>query len=244
VKPTLRHNFVPTFRTIALCTAGLFGIFGVLAASNPAAAQIRPTPKINTTPSIMNFDTDAGKAHKSGVKEPVTQQMLAEAILGDSMRDLDERIDAHFHKGEYSHCINLNRILVQGIPQDVEAYGNAAYLLWSTDHNDEAIAFLKQGITANPSNYYLYDELGMHYALLMKDPARGLPYYEQAVKFDCPALTWNGLANCYEKTNQWDKAVEAWQSAAKFPNNLIAVRRLDRARNRLGATPDAHAGTR
>jgi pentatricopeptide repeat protein len=45
--------------------------------------------------------------------------------------------------------------------------------------------------------------------------------------------TWNSLANCYEKVEQWDKAVSAWEKATLYPNNPVARVRLKRAREKL-----------
>ena len=77
----------------------------------------------------------------------------------------------------------------------------------------------------------MYDEMGMVYWLYLHDPTSAIPYYEQAVTYkECPFLTWNGLAHCYEKTNQWDKAVHAWESASQYLKDVAAPANLARAR--------------
>lgn len=172
------------------------------------------------------------KAAKAGkiTLYPASAQETADAILADSLGHIYDQADEHFHQGEYNHIYNLCRIVVQGDPHNVEAFGNAAYYLWSSDRSDEAIAFLKQGIKANPNTYYMYDEVGAYYWLHFKDAASAIPYYEQAIKFDCPFFsTWNSLAYCYEKTNAWDKAVETWRKATQYPNNVSAEHHLARA---------------
>src|SRR5579884_4088150 len=88
-------------------------------------------------------------------------------------------------------------------------------------------------VQANPNTYYLYDELAFHYLDHLKDPASALPYYEQAVRFPCPFFTWNNLARCYEKTNQWEKAVQTWERAAQIKNNPVASLHLKRAQAEL-----------
>ena len=149
------------------------------------------------------------------------------------MDDLWEQTDAHFHQGEYNHVVNLSRIMVQAEPQRVEAYANSAWLLWSTDRNAEAIAFLKQGLNANPNSYYMYDELGAHYFSRLHDPKTAIPYYEKAASFRCPYATLHALANCYEKTDQWVKSVATWERAAKFREDRLAPVRLKRAQAEL-----------
>ena len=67
----------------------------------------------------------------------------------------------------------------------------------------------------------------------MKDPRSALPYFEDAVKYTCPFSTWHGLAHCYEMTDQWEKAVQAWTAAAKYKDNAIGRIHLERARKHL-----------
>jgi tetratricopeptide (TPR) repeat protein len=118
-------------------------------------------------------------------------------------------------------------------PHNMEAYSTSSWLLWSSGKNADAEATLKQGIDANPDTYYMYDEMGIYWLFERRDPKAALPYYEKAVKFDCPFLTWNSLANCYEKTEQWQKALTAWEKATLFPQNAVALVRLKRVRARL-----------
>lgn len=173
-------------------------------------------------------------------KTPLPQQQLAEAIVRNALSRLWEQADAHFHLGEFNHTINLNRVIVQGQPQKLEAYENAAFLLWSTDRVNDGIAFLEQGLKANPKHYGMYDELGWYYYNNLKQPAKAIPYYENAVKYKAPFFTWHNLARCYERVDQWDKAVKTWEMAAKFPaqtpgatRNVPAERALARARAEL-----------
>ena len=169
------------------------------------------------------------QAQKSGPGQKAT----ADAILSGIVDDLLEQIDGHYHQGEYNHVVNLSRIVVQAEPQRVEVYGNAAWLLWSTDRNADAIAFLKQGLNANPKTYYMYDELGAHYFSRLHDPKMAIPYYEKAVTFKCPFATLHALANCYEKTGQWAKSVAMWERATRFKDDKLAPVRLKRARAEL-----------
>jgi tetratricopeptide (TPR) repeat protein len=211
------------------CTAPLPRLAGILSAAGALCLLLSPL-----TATAQNAPhKNAAKPAAAVSTAPMDTQDAANAILADSVSGLRAQVDRHFHEGEYNHIVNLERIIVQAEPADYHAYEDSAWLLWSMDRNAEAVAFLKQGLQANPKTFEFYDELGAHYLTRLHDAKSALPYYEQAIKFKCPFFTWNNLAHCYEKTNQWDKAVEAWQSAAKFPNNLIAVRRLERARHRL-----------
>jgi len=200
---------------------------GVTKPVPPSISNPPSTGKLNTQPDTKSKSKTAVKAR------PVSPQLASEAIIADVLQQVWDQTDEHFHEGEYNHVVNLSRIVVQGDPQNVEAYSNSAWLLWSTDRNDEAVEILKQGVTANPRTYYMYDELGMHYATRRRQYASALPLYEQAVKYPCPFQTWNGLANCYEKTNQWEKAVAAWEKGASIPEDGVARVRLSRAKKHL-----------
>jgi pentatricopeptide repeat protein len=86
----------------------------------------------------------------------------------------------------------------------------------------------------------MYDELGWYYYNNLKQPAKAIAYYENAIKYKAPFFTWNNLARCYERTDQWEKAVKTWEMAAKFPGavpgsarNAPAERSLARARAEL-----------
>ena len=169
----------------------------------------------------------------AAANEAASEQSLADTILADTMNDLWQFTDEHFHKGEFNHIVNLDRVIVQAQPRRREAYANSAWLLWSTDRNDDAVAFLKQGVAALPDDFYMYDELGQHYFTRLHDPKAAILYYEKAVQFPCPYVTLHGLANCYEKTGQWEKAVTTWERAAKYKDDKLAPEKLKRAQAEL-----------
>ena len=223
--------------------AGLLWAFPATAQAPASQSPVLPPPPSAIHNKLVLPSVSNPKAGKSGKTQeaklyPTSAQETADAILADSLGQIFERTDSHWHKGEYNHAVNLCRIVVQGDPHNVEAYGNAALLLWSTDRNDQAIAFLQQGIQANPKTYALYDEMGNHYWLHLKDANTAIPFYEKAVKFNCPWPTWHSLAHCYEKTKQWDKAVSAWEGAARFTDDPLAPGRLERAKQER----DKHKG--
>lgn len=191
--------------TVLLRTVGLALFFGTVllpaAQAQNANGQEKPLP---------------AKSNPTVFYTPEGQQQIADAILTDAVDQLWVQADAHFHKGEYNHYINLSRVIVQGEPRNVEAFSNAAYLLWSTGQNEAAIAFLKQGLASNSDSYYMYDELGSFYYYHLKDYPSASVYYEKAIKYDCPFFTWSGLAHSYEKLNQWEKAVKAWEQGCNY----------------------------
>ncbi len=198
----------------------------------PVSAQ---APKPDKTVPVSVSTYRKGKTgQKSALKKPITQKALADAILAEMLGALIEQSDEHFHNGEYNHTVATLRYIVQGDPQNLEAYSNAAYLLWSTDRFDEGTEFLKQGLKANPHSYWMYDELGMHFGLRKKDYAASLGWYQKAVRFPCPSSTYHGLAACYERLNQWENALKTWEKAATYKDDALAPARVKRVKQKLG----------
>lgn len=234
-----------TKRSLILITAFSLGWLLLVTICNAQTQSDGVKPEGAKKPARASFSNKSSKVDAQ-VKTLLSRygtyaasdQGDADAILADSLRQFYSQTDAHYHEGEYRYIVNIAHVVVQGDPHNLEAYANTAWLLWSSDRNPEAIAFLEQGLAANPDNFYIYDELGAHYLAHMHDPVRALPYYQKAVTFKCPYSTWHGLALCYERTQQWDKALKAWESASVFPDDLLAPARIQRLRARLAkATP-------
>ena len=218
-------EFVVLIPALALASA-LAGAQGQGPASNKPL-----THSFSDAHSVKNAQPGGSNV----ASEVLSEQATADAIAAQSLADLfSSANDAHWHHGEYNHIININQVVMEGDPKNLETYSNNAWLLWSTDRKDQGIVTLKKGITANPDTYYMYDELGNFYRLHLKDYSSALPYFETATKFgDCPSLTWHALAQCYEKGGQWDKAVKAWATACRYPNDALAPVRLKRAQAEL-----------
>lgn len=139
----------------------------------------------------------------------------ADAILYRVFDNMNPATDAHFHKGEYNHIINLDRMVIGAIPDRMNAYEDAGWLLWSMDRDPEAIVIYEKGIKANPNTFYMYDELGLYYMTRKKDYSRAITYYEKAARFaNCPQPTFHMLAHAYEKTKQLDKSLAVWKKLA------------------------------
>ena len=165
-------------------------------------------------------------------KSVLSGEKRADAINDAVLASLAEITDLHWHKGEYNHIINLDRMIIAGRPDHLDAYANAAWLLWSMNRDAEAVALYQQGLKANPKTAFMYDELGHYYYNRKKDYATAIRYYEKAVTFDdCPDFTYRMLAHSYERNKQLDKALAAWQRAVeKFPESQPAKNNLNRVK--------------
>jgi tetratricopeptide (TPR) repeat protein len=213
---------------LPLCAA----LVGVLPAAGLAAPQTGNMANKPVPPSLSN---PHNRKQAQGTVPTVESDLASEQDRGDAIavealgEVYEQANDAHEHKGEYNHIINLNQVVMEGDPTNVETYSNNAFLLWSTSRNDLAVATLKKGLAANSNSYYMYDEIGNYYRLHFRDFKSATPYLEQALKFKCPFTTYHGLALCYENQGQWDKAVKTWETACRFPDDKLAPVRLKRA---------------
>ena len=200
-----------------------------LLAIGPAVAQVKSKPA-------------KSGAVKTKAAVPATGAIKVDAMLASVFDNVHTLADMHFHKGEYNHIVNLSRMAVAADPSDVDAYSDAAWLLWSMNRDDEAIALYEQGIKANPNSFYMLDELAHYYYNRKKDWPKAIYYYERAAsKPDCSELTLHMLAHAYEKNKQLDRALEAWKRVLKHNDAGHARTNYDRIKrlvdNPTNATP-------
>ncbi len=172
----------------------------------------------------------------AALASPVEEPDVADAILGETLDQIYNQADKHFEKGEWNHSVGLFKMVEEGDPHDVKTYCDVAYMLWSSDRNDQAIEQLKVGLARNPNTSYMYDELGTHYWLHLHDAEKAIPYLEKAIKFPCKWPTYHTLAFCYQKLGQWDNAVKTWRESTKFGDDPIAAMRLKQAEAHLKGT--------
>jgi len=178
--------------------------------------------------TLPGFGACQGKSAAPGGKTE------AEGIVDSVIDRLWVLTDLHWHKGEYNHIVNLCRMVTAADPSRVDAYGNAGWLLWSMDRDAEAVALYQEGLKANPTSYYMYDEIGYYYFLRKKDYPAAVKYLEQAAKMpDARALTLHSLAHAYEKTGNLEMCVKTWERAAKDPEDAAARTNLTRIRKKI-----------
>jgi len=196
----------------------------------------RPESQKPAVPSFSN-GRGARQAKPGGsniATEVASEQAAADATAADALsRIYDIANNRFWDHGEYNHVVNLNQVVMEGDPGNLDTYCNNAWLLWSTDRKEMALVALKKGLAANPKTYYMYDEIANYYRIDLHDYPSALPYFEQATKFACPSMTWHGLALCYEKAGKWEKAVNAWSNACRDPKDGLAIVRMKRAQAHL-----------
>lgn len=168
-----------------------------------------------------------GKSNLSGADQ-------ANAIADAVINDLIEYSDLHWHKGEYCHIVNLDKMIVAAQPDNMDAYANAGWLLWSMNRDAEAIALYDQGLKANPKSYYMFDELGFYYYNRKKDYAKAAKYLAEAAKQpDVKAPTLHLLAHSYEKTGNLKLCLQTWERAKKNPADGAAKTNYERVKRKM-----------
>ena len=168
--------------------------------------------------SGVKADNQAAKA------EAAQSSAIADAVIND----LVKYADLHWHKGEYSHIVNLDKMIVAAQPDNVDTFANAGWLLWSMNRDAEAVALYEQGLKANPNSYYMYDELGYYYFNRKKDYAKAIHYYEQAAtRPDVSPETLHLLAHSYERTGKLKLCLETWDRARKMPGQTNAAAKVN-----------------
>ena len=143
-----------------------------------------------------------------------------------------------WHKGEYNHIINLYRMVVAAHPQDIDAYENAGWLLWSMNRDDEALAFYQQGLRANPNKADMYEDIGQLYANRKKDYQTGIRYLEKA--YALPGgnpMRGHALAHAYEHAGRNADALKVWTRLARNPNDGAARHNLARLKRKMNERP-------
>jgi len=116
----------------------------------------------------------------------------------------------------------LCRQIVQIDPHFTEAYTSAAYLLWSSDRDDEALALYEAGIAANPDDYGIYHDLGM-YHMHAKEWDKAAEQFRNAVEKGAPMYFQHMLPNALERGGHKQEALEEWRAIVeRFPEDQVA----------------------
>ncbi len=194
-------------------------------------------------PNIKQIREDAG--NQSGQDPRVMMVQLPSQFLIASMTGFREviasalwvRASTFFEQGKYAPIVPIVRLVTWLDPHNVDFYLTGA---WHMDYNftdalqlsdkryiPPAISLLKEGCLNNPNIWDIYFDLGSnHYDRKAENPEQALKYIKLACEHDGvdsntgkviprPAFVDRMLARAYEKTGQFDKAIEAYEMARK-----------------------------
>ncbi len=142
--------------------------------------------------------------------------------------ELWERNDDYWHRGWFDRCIGNMRIITQLDPHDTEAYTNTAWLMSSDLREEEAEAFLREGLANNTDSSDMYFELGMFLYLRMRFD-ESLIYLSGAVVTGAPPFVWHQLAHAYERAGRIGDCLDTWFILeAMEPDSGVPAMQIDR----------------
>lgn len=143
--------------------------------------------------------------------------------------------DEAFHAGDYPRAIALHRAIVALEPDHVESWSVAAWLLWSSDKGEDAIAHIERGLKANPQNAEMWSAAGQHFELQKKGP-RALESYKRAVEL-WPVdgdkqefqMLRRRLAHAADKGGDLALSIETWRGLVRdYPDEVVNKNNLAR----------------
>lgn len=168
----------------------------------------------------------AGLAQQQIPPESLTK---LQNVLGDVRDQLWTTNEEFWHHGELNRCIATLRLITAMDPHDTEAYEDAAWLMDSDLREEEAEAFLREGLANNPDVYHLYLELGT-FCYSRKRFDEAIDLYTSCMTFaDTPDYVRHQLAHAYELGGATGDALETWIGAeALEPESAVPAMQIDR----------------
>ena len=144
-------------------------------------------------------------------------------------------IDGYWHEGQTEDCLRLNKEIISLDPHFVDAYASAAWVLWSYDRDEEAVAMYRQGLADNPDSADLYFDFGFYYRN-RKQFDKAIPLFRKAVERGVSQTEQHLLPDALEESGQKQEALEEWRKLLKrFPTDGVAKLKIERLEKELAA---------
>ncbi|MGC4045702.1 MAG: hypothetical protein QM758_18070 [Armatimonas sp.] len=180
-----------------------------------------------------------------GAALPAVAQKTAPAALKTQVDGITEATldrlwiatDMYWHDGDYYRIVDLCRIVMEGDPNDDEACGAAAYLLWSLGDTSAADWVLDYGSKRASSNKgRFFHEFGWH-LYNTKRYKEALPYLQKAAASGgVNVTTFTSLAHTYERLGDYKNALKTWEIVKeRYPNHLAWQPNMARVKAKLAA---------
>ena len=187
---------------------------------------------IRITAAATAASSGGGLSARSPRADKPTPQV--EEILDDVVDRLWDRADWYWHEGRYEERVAIDRLIIRIEPQFIEPYGTAGWLLESLGRDPEALALYRQAVAAVPERWETHQDLGMFYYGHKKYPAAAAEFREATQKPGAPGYVWKMLAHASEHAGDLERAVAAWEGAARVtPNDPAVAVNLQRVQARL-----------
>jgi tetratricopeptide (TPR) repeat protein len=157
-------------------------------------------------------------------------------------------IDKHMHlrEEEQKEMVPWYIFAVQLDPHNVHAYVIGGYWIGTVlEDTEEAIRFLKRGLTQNPKAWPIYAALGELYFQQQKDYGQALRSFQKAASLFTkenvtPHESWEVylfIAACHEWLGNTQKALTTYENILKyFPDDKVSRQKVEELRSELQST--------
>ena len=165
--------------------------------------ELRPSANPNTPNSIKPSGPNAGQPPQLGVTGPAGQQITtaANAIVAG-------RVDEAYALVQRAYGLEPNNALVHKLFGQVFARRQQA---------DPAVQAYNRSLQLNSEDAETHKLLGDVWLFLRQQPLQAIPEYIQAVRYNPRDYeTHQRLAQSYERTQQFDLALRAYQEAVRL----------------------------
>jgi len=158
---------------------------------------------------------------KAAAQGPAPAQVMDTLVVDAFWGAADEC----FHEGDYRGAMVLNLAATRIDPYFVQAYLDAAYLLWSSDQHEYAVAVYMRCALANPENEDVWEDLGDYYTVNRRDFPKAVQAFTEAVKRVHDGYqVEKKLAHAYEKAGRLQDALDLWAELNRLHPEDGAVR--------------------
>ncbi|NUL82978.1 MAG: tetratricopeptide repeat protein [Armatimonadetes bacterium] len=163
---------------------------------------------------------------------------LTLAKLGFINERVEEQItisvDYCWHNGYHHWMMGMLFFLIEIDPKNTERYSTLGWILSSNGRHSEAVKVYERNMKENPGLSDAFYDAAYHF-YQRKDYAQAVKYAEMAAsKPGAEGVVFRLLAHSYERTNQFAKALAAWERLLKIaPNDGAAQGNMKRIREKM-----------
>ncbi len=171
----------------------------------------------------------AGQAQEEAAFSP------QEVMNGLAVDALWSAADDFFHSGDHRRVALLNLTATYLDPYFVQAYLDAAYILWSNDRHEQAVALYLRAAKANPDNADIWEELGDYYLINRRNYQKAIEAFSEAARRPHQGYQIEkNLAHCYEKSGMLQEALDIWlELHRQHPEDGVVSSNLKRLQSAL-----------
>jgi tetratricopeptide (TPR) repeat protein len=200
----------------------------------PRAAAVAATAAAAALASLFSATATAARAAEAAPPKPVVTQV--DGMTNRVLDQLWENTDHYWHEGDYNRIVALIRVVMEGDPSDYEAPSSGAWLLWSMGDKPAANALLARSVAISPRPWVAHYAFGEQ-LFIRREYKDAIPHLQVTTKYPkVPSSAWKMLAHSYDKTGQYQKSLDCWQTVVKrFPDDVAGPPNLRRLQAKVSS---------